>query len=180
MKRILTLLAAVLIGLTALAQNRHYFSYETGSFDLVANVMGSDMTTHTVFADYGALQYCEVEMMGQKYKTVIRDGKNYIVSPMFQEVEADEPVNYSDLSPEAIRKYDIKMVGLESLDGYECLVYTLKMEVQGMQANAKVWIWEGFSIRSEATVMGMKMTTTLKNLKLDAPVDMSLFELPKK
>lgn len=180
MKRILLLSIILLSCLGLRVQGQHYFSYKSGSFDLSMNIAGQDMITHTVFDDYGALQYAEVDAMGQKVKTVLREGKTYMVAPQFMEMPSETPVNYCDLSPEAIEQYGIQMVGIEKMDGYDCLVYTLKMEVQGMEGKGKVWVWEGFAIRAEVTVMGMKLVTVLKNLQLDTPVDASLFEIPAK
>lgn len=177
MKKIILLLVLTLMPLIGWGQQ--FFTYKTGSFDLEMNVAGQKMNTHTVFADYGALQYAEVNVMGQAVKTVMRDGKTYMTSPQFQEVPQEVPVNYCDLTPEAIEQYGIQMVGIEQMDGYDCLVYTLTMDVQGMEGKGKVWIWEGFSIRAEVSVMGMKVVTRLKNLQLDTPVDMSLFNLPE-
>lgn len=176
------LLAAVLAILPVLgfAQNDRFFNHETGSFDLVVNMMGQDMVTHTVFAGYGALQRAEVDAMGQHIVTVLRDGKTYMVSPNFQEVPTEETVNYNALDQATIDKYGIKMIGIEKMDGYDCLVYTLKMDVQGFEGKGKVWIWDGFSIRAEVNVMGMTVVTKLKNLQLDTPVDKSLFDIPAK
>lgn len=181
MKRLFILLVLSLLPLAGFAQgDQHYFSYKTGSFDLEMNFAGQKMTTHTVFADYGALQYGEVSVMGQNIKTVLRDGKSYMVAPQFQEVPTETAVNYCNLTPEVIEQYGIQMVGLEQMDGYECLVYTLTMNVQDMEGKGKVWIWEGFTIRAEVNVMGMKVVSVIKNLQLDTPVDMALFDLPQK
>ena len=181
MKKILILMVLTLLPVVGFAQNNHFFSYKSGSFDLDMNVTGQKMATHCVFDDFGALQSSEMPMMGQTIRTVIRDGKTYLVEPQFQEMtDQPDPINYSDLSPENIEKYHIQMVGLETVDGYECVIYTLMMEVQGMTAKGKVWVWEGFPIRTETTVMGMKVVTLMKNLLLDVPVDSSLFELPAK
>lgn len=167
-----------LFSIAGLAQENRFFSYKSGSFDLVMEVMGQEMVTSTVFDDYGALQCAELEMMGQKVKTVMRDGKTYVVSPFFQEAPSEETVNYMDLSPEVIEKYGITMSGIESVDGKDCLVFSLKVKQQGMDADAKTWVWEGFPIRSETKVMGMTIVTRLKNLKLDIPVDPAVFEIP--
>ena len=179
MKRLFSIAILLLSSLVALAQADHFFTYETGSFDLVMNMSGQKMTTHAVFADYGALQITEMDMMGQKVKTLSRDGKNYMLAPKFQEIPQQEAVNYNALTPEVIEQYGIQMVGFDSAEGFDCMVYTLTMEVQGMEAKSKVWVWEGFPIRTESTVMGMKMVTTIKNLELDIPVDKSLFALPE-
>jgi len=181
MKKFFLLLALAILPLFGFAQAQQtYFTFKSGSFDLEVNAAGQKMVTHSIFDDYGALQYAEMSVMGQTVKTVIRDGKTYMVSPQFQEIPAQqEQVNYLNLTQEVIDKYDIKMVGIESMQGYDCMVYTLKAEFQGMEAASKAWVWDGFAIRTETTVMGMKVISTLKNLKLDIPVDPALFVLPE-
>lgn len=179
MKKFLLVAALALLPVLGFAQNNHFFNHETGSFDLAVNVMGQDMVTHTVFADFGALQYATVNAMGQDVVTVLRDGKSYMIKPNFQEVPAEDAINYNALDQATIDKYNIKMVGIEKMDGYDCLVYTLKMEVQGFEGKGKVWIWDGFTVRAEVNVMGMTVVTKLKNLQLDVPVDMSLFDIPE-
>ena len=179
MKKILILLALILLPMLGFAQSNHCYTYKSGSFDLETNAAGQKMVTHSVFDDYGALQYGEMNVMGQVVKTVMRDGKNYMVAPQFQEFPAQDVVNYTELTPEIIEQYGIQMVGIESMMGYDCMVYTLKVDYQGMEAKCKAWIWEGFTIRSEVTVMGMKVVSTIKNLELDIPVDQNLFKLPE-
>ena len=180
MKKTLLFLVLALLPVFGFAQGEQYYSYKTGSYDLVVSMTGQKMTTHVIFAEYGAYQYSEMEMMGQKVKTLMRDGRSWMIAPGVQEVPMEDNVNYNNLTPEAIQKFGIEMVGLEEVDGYDCLVYTLKMNYQGMEGKGKTWIWEGFPIRAEVTIMGMKLVTTLKNLELDTDVDMSLFEIPEK
>ena len=177
MKKFLLIAVLALLPVLGFAQNNHYFNHETGSFDQSVSVMGQDMVTHIVFADYGALQRLDMNTMGQDVTTIFRDGKTYMVKPNFQVMPTEDNVNYNDLDQATIDKYNIKMVGIESMDGYDCLVYTLKMDVQGMEGKGKVWVWDGFQVRAEVNVMGMTVVTKLKNLKLDVPVDMSLFDI---
>ena len=179
MKKFLLVAALAILPVLGFSQNNHYFNHETGSFDLVVNMMGQDMVTHTVFADYGAFQRADVNAMGQDIVTILRDGKTYMIKPNFQEMPAEDAINYNALDQATIDKYGIKMIGIEKMDGYDCLVYTLKMDVQGFEGKGKVWIWDGFSIRAEVNVMGMTVVTKLQNLQLDTPVDMSLFNLPE-
>ncbi|MDT3366593.1 MAG: hypothetical protein LIQ26_04905, partial [Bacteroidota bacterium] len=124
-------------------------------------------------------QRADVNAMGQDIVTILRDGKTYMIKPNFQEMPAEDAINYNALDQATIDKYGIKMIGIEKMDGYDCLVYTLKMDVQGFEGKGKVWIWDGFSIRAEVNVMGMTVVTKLQNLQLDTPVDMSLFNLPE-
>lgn len=179
MKKILFSLILALLPMFGFAQSFHFYTYKSGSFDIETNAAGQKMVIHNVFDDYGSMQYNEMNMMGQMVKTVMRDGKNYMLAPKFQEIPQQEAVNYNALTPEVIEQYGIQMVGFDSAEGFDCMVYTLTMEVQGMEAKSKVWVWEGFPIRTESTVMGMKMVTTIKNLELDIPVDKSLFALPE-
>lgn len=178
MKKILFVLLLVLTGFAASAQSDHYFAHKSGKFTLKMDMMGQTVTTQTVFDDYGASQWSQTDMMGQKVVTLMKAGKSYMLKPSFQEVPSQEMVNYMNLTPEAISEYGIKMVGIEKIDGYDCMVYTLNINQQGMEGKGKTWIWDGFSIRAEVSIMGMTMVTRLTDLQLDVPVDQNLFKLP--
>lgn len=180
MKKILLTFVLVLAGFAAFGQADHFFAHKSGKFTLKMDAMGQTMETQTIFDDYGAKQWSSTSVMGQKVTTLFTDGKSYMLTPQFQEVPAQDMVNYMDLTPEIIEQYDIKMVGIENIDGYDCMVYTLKINQQGMEGKGKTWIWDGFSIRAEVNIMGMTIVTRLTKLETDIPVDQSLFILPNK
>ena len=179
MKKLLLVTILSLVGIAGFAQAEHYFAHKSGKFTLKMEVMGQTFATETIFDDYGAKQWSRVDMMGQKAVTLLLDGKSYMLKPRFQEAPAQEMVNYMALTPEVIEQYDIKMVGIEKVDGYDCMVYTLKINQQGMEGKGKTWIWDGFSIRAEINMMGMTIVTRLTDLQVDIPVDQSLFVLPE-
>lgn len=179
MKKFFLIIILSLVGIAGFAQADHYFAHKSGKFTLKMDVMGQTATTVTYFDDYGAKQWSQVDMMGTKAVTLMTGGKSYMLKPSFQEVPVQETVNYMNLTPEAIKEYDIKMVGIEKVDGYDCMVYTLIINQQGMEGKGKTWIWDGFSIRAEVNIMGMTIVTRLSDLQVDIPVDQNLFELPR-
>ena len=177
MKRYLCLFL-LLIGFTAFAQSERLFDHKSGKFTMQMEFGGQTIKTYTVFDDFGAKQWSQTETMGQLVSTLLLDGKSYILTPMFQELPTQETVNYMNLTPEVIQKYKIEMVGIDTVEGYDCLVYTLKVNQQGFEGDGKVWIWDGIPICSVVTIMNMTMVTTISNLEVDIPVDQSLFQLP--
>ena len=48
-----------------------------------------------------------------------------------------------------------------------------------MEADGKVWVWKGFAIKTEVSAMGATVETYITDLKVDIPVDKSIFDLPK-
>ena len=176
----MTLIALALLPVMGFAQDNHLYSHETGSYDLVTDLGGMTMTSKITFADFGATKRIEMEVMGQKVVMVEKGGKKYLVSPSFREMPVDEgEVNYNNLTPAVIERFSIKPQGEEQIGDYNCKVYTFKTKAQGMEADGKVWVWKGLTIKSDISAMGTTVESTIQNLKLDIPVDRSLFELPQ-
>ena len=180
MKRILFIIAMAILPIMGFAQNNHEFPDATGCYTLSTDMMGTAIVSYGYFADYGALQRNETEVMGQKVVTLKINGKAYMISPSFREVPSEVSINFDNLTPALIEKYSIKKLGSETLDGRECQVYTFKQNTQGIEGDLKVWIWRGLPLRTEATVMGTTIVSKITEVELGIDLDPSLFELPKK
>ncbi|MBO6221619.1 MAG: hypothetical protein J6N46_06765, partial [Bacteroidales bacterium] len=69
--------------------------------------------------------------------------------------------------------------GKEKVLDFDCDVYTLETEAEGMTAKLKVWCYKGFTLKSETELMGMKIITAVTEFKEDAMVLPQVFDVPK-
>ena len=180
MKRLILFIAMALLPVIGSAQDKHVYSFKTGRYTIVTDMGMAKLSSVCTFADYGALKKLEMEVMGQTVVMVENGGKRYLISPSFKEMPNDEAeINYNNLTPEVIEKYSIKKLDDEQVDEYKCEVYTFRTMSQGVEADGKVWVWKGFTIKSEVSAMGTTVETYITDLKVDIPVDKSIFDLPK-
>ena len=180
MKRLILFIAMALLPVIGSAQDKHVYSFETGRYTVETDMGMAKLSTVCTFADYGAIRRLEMEVMGQNVVMVEKEGKRYVVSPSFREIPQEETeINFNNLTPEVINKFSIKKLDEEQIGEYKCEVYSFRTMSQGVEAEGKVWIWKGFTIKSEVSAMGTKVETYITDLKVDIPVDKSIFDLPK-
>ena len=120
-------------------------------------------------------------MMGMKMTTIIRDGKTYMVNAaekQVQEMPGRESINYLNLTPEVIKKNNVKEVGKETVAGKECIKYTAEIEQMGQKAKVEVSVWQGITMKSKVDMGEFAMIQTVKEVK-ECPVDAKLFDIPK-
>lgn len=186
MKKVLTFCAVLLVAATALAQEAtNRFGIKSGEFKQETDLMGQKMVATTYFDDYGNLQYSRTKMnmmgMDMDMGTLLRDGKTYLINygdKSVQEMPAQESINYLNLTEAVMEKYKVKELGRETVSGKECTQYSAEISQMGQSATVKVSVWEGFPMKTVTDAMGMSITATISEIK-EAPVDASLFEIPK-
>ena len=139
--------------------------------------------------EYGAkeCQKTKVDVPGMgsvESATISKDGKTWSVNYTLNQVQemdinpADQP-NFLNLTDEAKKKFKIQEVGTEKVLDKDCTVYTLETEAQGMTAKLKVWVYKGFTMKTETEVMGMKIAAVATEFKEDAMVLPQVFDVPK-
>jgi hypothetical protein len=182
MKKYITVLAALLVAVVAMGQDpAKVYGVKSGTIKTVMNMMGQDVENITYFDDYGAKQATEMEMMGMKMTTIMRDGKTYMVNAaekQVQEMPGRDNINYLNLTPEIIKKYNVKEVGKETVAGKECIKYTAEIEQMGQKAKVEVSVWQGIAMKNTVDMGEFSITQTVKEVK-EGPVDAKLFEIPK-
>lgn len=182
MKRLLTLIALALLPVVGFAQDNglgRLSEDETGHYTMTMDMGPMKIVSEGWFIDYGARSRTEMVVMGEKVVTIKINDKMYMISPQFREVPSSQTVNFNNLTPDVIEQYDIKKLDKETVDGYECDVYTFQKTENGITADAKVWIWHGLPIRTEVGAGDFTVVQTISNLEVGVPVDPALFELPE-
>ena len=182
MKKYMTVCAALLVAVVALAQApAKKYGVKSATVKVVTEMMGEKTESTSYFEDFGAKELTQMEMMGMKMTQLSRDGKMYIINAdqkQVQEMPAQESVNYLDLTPEVIAKYKVKEVGKETVAGKECTKYTAEISQMGQTAKVEVSVWKGYAFKSKVDMGGFGITTEVKEFN-EGPVDANLFEVPK-
>lgn len=187
MKRLLTTLCAVLlVAAAAFGQDApKRFGIKSGEFKTETDMMGQKVVATTFFDNYGAQQITKTKMsmmgMDIDMATLMTGGKTYMINygdKTVQEMQAQENINYMDLSDEAVKKYKIKSEGVEEVAGKSCVVFSLEVSQMGQTVKSKASVWEGIPMKTVTDAMGMKVTALVTSLT-EGPVDASLFEVPK-
>lgn len=182
MKKLMTVSAALLIAVVALAQApAKKYGVKSATVKVATVMMDQKTENISYFDDYGAKEVTQMEMMGMKMTQLSLDGKMYIINAeqkQVQEMPAQESVNYLNLTPEIIAKYKVKTVGKETVAGKECTKYTAEISQMGQTAKAEVSVWNGYAMKSVIDMGGFKISTEVVEFK-EGPVDAKLFEVPK-
>ena len=182
MKKYMTVCAALLVAVVALGQApEKRYGVKSATVKVVTNMMDQKVESVSYFDDFGAKELTVMEMMGMKMNQISRDGKMFIVNEaekQVQEMPARDNINYLNLTPEVIKKYNVKEVGKETVAGKECIKYTAEIEQMGQKAQVEVSVWNGYAMKSKIDMGGFGISTEVKEFK-EGPVDAKLFEIPK-
>ena len=162
------------------------YGFKSAIVKYTTDIMGQKVESTTYIEDFGAKECQKVKMdvpgMGEMETAVItKDGKSWAVNYAMKSVQ-ENPVNqpnFSKLTDEDIKKYNIKEVGKDTFLDKECVVYTMENEAQGMKANIKVWTYKGLGLKQETDISGMKITATATEFTEDATVLPQVFDIPK-
>ena len=180
MKKIFAFCAVLLVAATAFAQAPRY-GIKSGSYKTEMDMMGQTITNTTYFDDYGAKTSASVNMMGMEMVQISKDGKMYLVNKAeksVQEMPRQESINYLNLTDEVVKKYKVKEIGKETVDGKECTIYTAEISQMGQTAKTTVSVWNGIAMKTTIDAGGFTMTTKVTEIK-EGPVEAALFEVPK-
>ncbi|MFN0275411.1 MAG: hypothetical protein ACKVPJ_06690 [Chitinophagales bacterium] len=156
------------------------------------NPMGVAMenTTITTFDDYGKKEHTEniskVEMSGIKqethsYSLMLGDmiynwdagsktGTKYSITGML-----DKNMDYEKLSDELKKQYKYEELGTETILGKECKKISVEVTPG---AGAISHTYKGITMRTEASVGGMKMINEVTELQENITVDGEKFKVP--
>ncbi|MBO5634260.1 MAG: hypothetical protein J5907_02435 [Bacteroidales bacterium] len=185
-----SLLMLVSLGLTA-QENAPVkkYGFKSAIAKISTDMMGQKVESTAYVDEYGAkeCQKAKVEVPGMgavETGSIVKDGKSWSINytmKQVQEVEIkpeDQP-NFLNITEEAKKKFKIQEAGKEKVLDFDCDVYTLETEAEGMTAKLKVWCYKGFTLKSETELMGMKIITAVTEFKEDAMVLPQVFDVPK-
>lgn len=181
MKKYMTVVAALLVAVVAMGQTpAKRYGVKSGTVKVVTTMM-EPVESITYFDDYGAKEVTEMNMMGMKMTQLTIGDKMYIINAdekQVQEMPGRDNINYLNLTPEVIKKYNVKEVGKEKVAGKDCIKYTAEIEQMGQKAQVSVSVWNGYAMKSNIDMGGFGISTEVVEFK-EGPVDAKLFEIPK-
>ena len=111
------------------------YGFKSAIVKYTTEVMGQGIESTTYIDEFGAKECQKVKVsvpgMGEMETAVItKEGKSWAVNYAMKTVQ-ENPVsqpNFSELSEDDIKKYNIKEVGKDEYLGKECTVYTMENE----------------------------------------------------
>ena len=185
MKKFILSILVLAIGIIAVAEERKY-SIKSGVMKTVTTILGQKTEGILYFEDYGNLECTQNKAISNgsekvEMSVISKDGKMYIVHygmKQVQEMPMQESINYLNLNPDIIKKYNIQDLGKGMIDDKECTKYSAVVSQAGQTANVVVWIWQGIPMKSITSSGGLSITVEVVELQPDRPVDPSIFEIP--
>lgn len=183
MKRTISAFLAFLVGATLLSAQSALPKYgiKSGKMVVSTEMMGQKILATSYFDNFGEREATVTQMGGMEIVTIKKDDKVYVVNKaasMVQEMPKQETINFMDLTDSVRGKYKIKEVGIESVDGRDCTIYTMEISESGQTAKTKVWVWNGFTLKSVTNAMGMEVTALVTEME-ECEVEPSIFEVPQ-
>ncbi len=187
MKKILFLSISIFIFISVNAQKIKKYPFKSGIIEYKCE--GNRTGTETMYWDeYGHKEY-HIRNLETKTSTEVEksvehilyigvemysweDGKEAgmkIKNPILETMEEDPNMTWEQLSKNVLTNLGYKKVGSETVAGKKCEVW------QGM---SKAWIWKGLTIKTDANILGVKITQTATDINTGARVSSSKFELP--
>lgn len=185
-------LAFILIFTVSFAQKENYKVYPFKSASVQYKQSGDSQGIHTKYIeDYGFYQadYSETttKAMGVEVKemaaTILKGAKIYAINfgkNTISEMENPAYKTYANSTGkdyEALGKRSLKSLGytktdkIEKILGKDCEIWEGK--------TGKLWLWQGLTLKSVTTVLGMTITEKAIKIDTDTPVKMAKFTIPK-
>lgn len=183
MKRLFTFSMALLfmVSMVMAQSSPHLYGIKSASLKVVTEMIGQVVEGDVWFDDYGAVQATITNVGGMEIRAIVRDGKTYNVNYAARQVRESpirqESINYLNITDEVMEKYNLKVIGKETVAGKECIKYSMEMSQMGQTSKAIVSVWNGYPMKMVSTSGGIDITVTVKEL-IEEPVDASLFEIP--
>ena len=187
MKKIITIIAFVLLGIGAQAQEEiRMYDVKSGIVTMEMDMMGRKVVQDIYFDDYGAKQAMVVEMRGQKMRGIEIDGEMVMINDaentavkMPSMGMTNEKINFLDQSPKNIRRNKIKEIGKETLLDRECTIYTVAVFMMGNVVKQTVWVYKGITLKSSITTDWGEMVQVATSLVEDVEIPEKTFTVPE-
>lgn len=187
MKKIITIIAFVLSGIGAQAQEEiRMYDVKSGIVTMEMDMMGRKVVQDIYFDDYGAKQAMVVEMRGQKMRGIEVDGEMVMINDaentavkMPSMGMTNEKINFLDQSPKNIRRNKIKEIGKETLLDRECTIYTVAVFMMGNVVKQTVWVYKGITLKSSITTDWGEMVQVATSLVEDVEIPEKTFTVPE-
>lgn len=187
MKRIISAVLLLSMAVSAMAQEApKKYDIKSGIAKINTTIMGQAVESTQYFDNYGVIEASKTKTTVPgagdiEITTVSKDGKTYAVIPSMKQVQeqtVQESINYLALTDDIVSKYKIQEAGKETICGKECTKYTEEISQQGQKANATVWVYKGFPMKSVTAVAGIELVMEVVEFTEDAFILPNTFEIP--
>lgn len=181
------LAAVALVAATATAEAQEArYEFEKAVITTKTEMMGQPMVTTYYIDDYGKKEASEFTMdmsaMGgnKMQMRTVRQGESSVTFDVNgnEGHKTDGSVNFLNLTPEVIKKHKIKEKGEEIIDGRPCKIYLVNTEQMGMSVSLKVWVWKGFTVKTEMDGGMFTMVTTMDTFDENGKIPDGIFDVP--
>lgn len=164
------------------------YTIKSGIISYKSEMMMMKQNLTVYFDDFGkkTLTEINIDMFGQKIKTQTLVEGDYVYtwdskkkegSKVKIDQNSPENVNFTELTDELRKKYNIREVGNADVLGRNCKVYEMTMNESGVKG--KYYIWNGLTLKTEATAQGMNIKMEAVKLEESPNFPADQFDLPK-
>ncbi|MGL4292473.1 MAG: DUF4412 domain-containing protein, partial [Bacteroidales bacterium] len=95
--------------------------------------------------DYGKKICTKMTVMGSEIGYVISDDKSYMINytqKQYMEIDnPQDPIDYNEMTPEMIKKYNIVATGTGEFLGKKCTIYTAEIKETKPEIKTTSWIY---------------------------------------
>lgn len=192
MKKLAIIIISTIFSINSSAQKANYkvFPFKSGIIEYKLD--GNSKGTHIKYIDeYGYKQadFTETEttvfgFTNKEHKGVIMVGSKIYtidystntastgVNPVYETYANSDEANYDELGKKSMTSLGFSNTGdTETIVGKKCEIW------QG--SLGKIWVWKSLALKSQTTILGIKITETATSVKIGGNVPSSKFEVPK-
>ncbi|MDO5570291.1 MAG: hypothetical protein Q4F97_02345 [Bacteroidales bacterium] len=179
----ITLLFFLLFSLNSYSQNLKGEGLKSAIVQYEMEAEGNTIPMTQYSDDYGNLLCMKMYIMGVEIATITTSDSVFIINfPQKNGIKyarPDSDVNYNALTPEIIKKYDIKADGTVEFLGKKCTVYTGRFENEGEKIETVTWVYKGVVLKSVSTTEDDKSVVLVAaSIEENAEVSPDTFVIP--
>ena len=165
------------------------FLVKSADLEFDSEIMGMKQNMLMTIDNYGETSFVEMtgNIMGMKSHniSIIKDGFEYSID-MEKKTGIKKPykpknntkdLNFTALSTEMMKEFNMKKEGTEMFLGKKCDKYTINEPISKMKGFYLVWM--GIPLKTDISVAGMPMKIVAKKIDLAAAISPDKFNIPK-
>ena len=182
--------AAIMLQAQAPAPEAVY-EIKSGIVTTEMDMMGQKIVQKQYFDDYGKKQATESDFGGNKMRTITLDGAQIMINEA-EKTATRMPammggmgggarrINFSKLTDEVIKQFQIKEQGEETVAGKTCKKYSMTMQspMGGEAQTSTIWVYKGLTLKTamNSQMGAIEQVATKVEENVDIPA--SMFTVP--
>ena len=171
------------------ADSKGKFLVKSAAIEFESEIMGMKQNMSMLIDKYGELSFVEMigDFMGTKSDniSIIKDGFEYNIDMIkktgfripYNIENNPEDIDFSALTAEIMKKFNMKKEGTEVFLGKNCDKYTIDQPATKLKGFYLVWM--GIPLKTDISVSGTPMKIIAKKLDLETKITPDKFEVPK-